>query len=254
MAASSAGSIWKPWCRKPSVSKMPLPNVISAATAVIPAKTGIQNAPRSLGSSLGGNDGQRGFTLVEMVVSLTILSLVTLATVSALRTLADTQARLETTVERMDEMRLVSRFIRERIGQTMPLNTPLTFGPYFKGDAGQVVWIGPIAGAGEVSGVQFMRLFRDGGELKIQFEPYHRSKNEPQWGSARAYPLLGDVSELQVSYRESPEEPWVDSWGEDTEALPWLVKVRLRVRGRYWPDLVIPIAQHQADQQQGLTF
>jgi len=178
-------------------------------------------------------------------VSLTILSLVTLAILSALRVLGDTQGRLESTVERLDEMRLVSRFLRERIGQALPLNTSLTFGPYFTGDAGQLVWVGPIAGAGDVSGAQFMRLFREGGELKIQFEPYRASVSEPQWAGTEAHTLVENIDEFQVSYRMSPQDPWVETWDRAAEALPWLVKLRLRVRQRYWPDLVIAIDQNR---------
>jgi len=162
---------------------------------------------------------------------------------SALRVLGDTQGRLESTVDRLDEMRLVSRFLRERIGQALPQPTSLTFGPYFKGDAGQVVWIGPIAGAGEVSGVQFMRLFREGGELKMQFEPYRSSTNEPNWTGRKAHTLIDNIDEFQVSYRKNPQEPWVDTWDQELEALPWLVRLRLRVRQRYWPDLVIAVDQ-----------
>ncbi|HBX73195.1 MAG TPA: general secretion pathway protein GspJ, partial [Halieaceae bacterium] len=37
---------------------------------------------------------QRGFTLVEVVISLTLMSLLVVATLSAVRTLGDTQQRV----------------------------------------------------------------------------------------------------------------------------------------------------------------
>ena len=48
---------------------------------------------------------QRGFTLVEVMVALTILSLVMLATVTGLRTLANTQVAIERMTSRVDEVR-----------------------------------------------------------------------------------------------------------------------------------------------------
>ena len=54
-----------------------------------------------------------GFTLVEVMVALTILSLVMLATVSGFRTLAQTQTTLDRTINRVDEIRTVSHFLRQ---------------------------------------------------------------------------------------------------------------------------------------------
>ena len=49
--------------------------------------------------------GGRGFTLVEVMVALTILSLVMMATVTGLRTLANTQTAIERATHRVDEIR-----------------------------------------------------------------------------------------------------------------------------------------------------
>ena len=57
--------------------------------------------------------GSRGFTLVEVMVALTILSLVMMATVTGLRTLANTQGAIERTTNRVDEIRSVSSFLRD---------------------------------------------------------------------------------------------------------------------------------------------
>ena len=60
----------------------------------------------------------RGFTLVEVVVALTILSLIMLATVTGLRTLANTQGTLERVTARIDEVRTVSGFLRDLMEAT----------------------------------------------------------------------------------------------------------------------------------------
>ena len=54
-----------------------------------------------------------GFTLVEVMVALTILSLVMMATVTGLRTLANTQSAIERMTSRVDEVRSVSIFLRD---------------------------------------------------------------------------------------------------------------------------------------------
>ena len=57
----------------------------------------------------------RGFTLIEVVVSLAILSLVLLGTVTGLRTLGNTQESLERVTDRAEEVRTV-RFFEEPDG------------------------------------------------------------------------------------------------------------------------------------------
>ena len=56
--------------------------------------------------------GQGGFTLVEVIVSLGILSLIMLATISALRTFGQTQVSLDKMIDRVDEVRTVSGMVR----------------------------------------------------------------------------------------------------------------------------------------------
>ena len=55
----------------------------------------------------------RGFTLVEVIVALAILSLVMLATVSGFRTLGNTATTISRMTDRSDELRSVSSFLRD---------------------------------------------------------------------------------------------------------------------------------------------
>lgn len=57
----------------------------------------------------------RGFTLVEVMVALSILSLLLLATISALRTFGNTQVSVEKLTNRVDEVRTVSGFLRDTL-------------------------------------------------------------------------------------------------------------------------------------------
>ena len=58
----------------------------------------------------------RGFTLVEVVVALAVLSLIMLATVTGLRTLGNTQVAVDRQVDRVSELRAVSSFLRDSFG------------------------------------------------------------------------------------------------------------------------------------------
>ncbi len=192
-----------------------------------------------------------GFTLVEVIVALTILSLVVLATLTAVHTLGNTQARLKATIDRLDEMRLVSQFLRNSLRQAVPITSPLTGTPYFHGTAGTVHWAAPLQGVEGVAGLQYMRLYRTGDTLNIQFAPYQPDLDEPDWNASRGYPLLDGVEDFELSYRAGQAEGWQSGWGaasggEESLTLPQAITIRVRTRGRYWPDLVVAPDQHQA--------
>ena len=60
---------------------------------------------------------QRGFTLVEVLVVMTLLSLVVLALGSALRTTAQTEERVDQRLARNDEIRVVTGFLQSVLGR-----------------------------------------------------------------------------------------------------------------------------------------
>ena len=59
----------------------------------------------------------RGFTLVEILVVMTLLSLVMLGMASAMRTMADTETRVDTRLARTDKVRTIERFLSQVLGR-----------------------------------------------------------------------------------------------------------------------------------------
>ena len=182
---------------------------------------------------------QRGFTLVEVVISLTLMSLLVVATLSAVRTLGDTQQRVEAATLRLEEMRLVSQFLRNSLRQAVPVLTMARPGGDFLAGGAELVWIAPLSGVEGVAGLQYKRLFLQGETLRIQFVPFNPTLERPEWGGVKSHVLLGQVSEFTVSMREAAPSDWRSGWREQDVGVPHSVKLQLRVRERYWPDLVV---------------
>ena len=65
-----------------------------------------------------------GFTLVEVLVVMSLLSLVMLAMGSALRTTAQTEERVDQRLQRADEMRLAADFLRSILGRVSARKVP----------------------------------------------------------------------------------------------------------------------------------
>ena len=63
----------------------------------------------------------RGFTLLEVLIAMSLLTLVMVAVLASMRTLGNTRTTLDQVIERIDQVRSVSGFLRTSIGGALPL-------------------------------------------------------------------------------------------------------------------------------------
>jgi general secretion pathway protein J len=190
-----------------------------------------------------------GFTLIEVVVSLAILSLVMLATVSGLRTLAATQGSLEGLVERNDEIRSVSGFLRNALESAVigsdsgGLSLGGGYGEmtFFEIQGSALLWKSVLLMGESYGGSYILRLAREGADLVLRWTPEASLESELNWNRAPARTLAKGLDGFTVAYRRSPGGPWLDEW--DGRGAPGWVRLRIESAGRYWPDIVSEVAR-----------
>ncbi|HHX81602.1 MAG TPA: prepilin-type N-terminal cleavage/methylation domain-containing protein [Pseudomonadaceae bacterium] len=192
---------------------------------------------------------QRGFTLVEMMIALVVLSLISLGTLSAMRTMAMTQERLTATTDRVDELRQVSQFLRASLRQArVPPSSGFggTWGGSTAGPAlaqhHEVVWLAPFELAGGASGLNHLRVYPDGDNLRIQFQPHRQEFDQTSWSGLEAGEILvKNLEEFAVYYRLVNNGPWVEEIIEEdmVDGLPAAIRLVVKSGGRYWPEIVV---------------
>lgn len=189
----------------------------------------------------------RGFTLVEVIVSLAVLSMILLALVSSMRMLADTQTRLNERVEATQKVQFISSYLTNVLMHAMPLSSQAPEsegGVLFRGEQHELMLVGPISSAAQVSGLQITRFsVDDQARLTLQFSPFP-DEGVVSWENVESYPLLDDA-QVDFAYRDAQDEMWVDSWPDNELRLPELIRVQVRTGGREWPDLVIRLINFQ---------
>jgi general secretion pathway protein J len=191
----------------------------------------------------------RGFTLVEAIVALAILSLIMLATVSALRTFANTQTSLDKLTLRIDEMRTVSSFLRDALDSTVFAGgaEKLSLGgrggqefAYFAGTSSTISWKAPVLFGEGYGGTFLLQLSHEEDELLLRWQEPLPTNERPEWAGTESRVLVGSLNEFQVKYLPDFGREWVDGW-VSTDSSPALIKLSIQAGDRYWPDLIMQV-------------
>lgn len=212
----------------------------------------------------------RGFTLVEALVALAVLSLIVLGLSGAMRTLGEVQQRVALRQARGESMEATVRVLRTLLEQPVrELFTPTRDTPgwpmrrirYVVG-AQSVEWVGIMPARPAMGGVTEFRL-------AVEPDPYragvrnlvlrYRPRAEVQgghafvaWEHAAAEILLSDIRELTIWVRSlqrpvgwSVNQPWDDAWRRDWPAavrdVPQLLRLDIADALGAWPPVWIAV-------------
>lgn len=188
----------------------------------------------------------QGFTLVEVLVALTLFSLIMVALVGGLRTLGSSADAAEQRIHALDDMRAIQRYFRRAFDLQYPAlidregEAPIAF----RGESDELGWVGALPARHAPAGLFWQRIYleqprRDAaGRLVLCYAsfPDERAPSLPR--DCEQHVLQSDVQALELRYQSDPAAEWINRWDEP-RALPYAVRVRLRVDGRWWPDQIL---------------
>lgn len=190
----------------------------------------------------------RGFTLVELLVVMTLLSLIVVGMGSALRTASQTEERVDARLQRMDDLRIVSGFLRSVLGRVsaQKITTPMEAGasPYFfNGSASSMSWVGVMPARYGLGGRYHFRLELTGaGVLLLLYMPWDGTAAQPEWTTGKSTSLLSGVTGLTFRYENAVVEPpeWSPQWSA-VDRLPERVSIYVETSSGSWPEIVVPL-------------
>lgn len=196
---------------------------------------------------------QRGFSLFEVLVALSLTSLLLLSLYSTLAVVGRSNRAVAAAQRETQDRRLVSAALRSLLAQAVPLTERRDERTHvlFAGTPSSVRWVTHLPSHAGGGGLQFVEIRADAGRLgrrnslRLAFRaawPETRFDTPATDGGWAEESLLVDVDGVELEYfgAESPgsKPRWHDTWaGED---LPQLV--RLVITGDdAWPPLVAPL-------------
>lgn len=214
---------------------------------------------RSCGDKPYG-DMSHGFTLIEVVVALSLLSLLMLIAMTAFRGLGQTANRLDGLATQNDELRIVSAFLRHTVGAARAIaaesgdlsaigattgSASFAAATHFRGDPQALSWVSILPARDGVGGLSTLNLTLSEnageGRLILGFAPFDPTRPTADRNRYTERVLIDRVAELAILYRAAGETEWASHW-HDRSDLPGHVKITLMREHGHWPPLIIAIA------------
>jgi general secretion pathway protein J len=192
----------------------------------------------------------RGFTLLEVVIALTLLAVAIAMALGALRGASQATARAEARAQRDERLRAVQALIRRHVGGALPMAIEIDpesgEAQVWRGEADRIEFVSPMPGYLSRGGpyVQTLEIVNgaDGRQLRFQFRML--TPDGPLDPEREPVVLLDGLADAKFQFRTLDDrgEPgtWRDDW-EQASVLPPLVRLRVDFRdeSRSWPELVV---------------
>lgn len=185
-----------------------------------------------------GSEG--GFTLLEMIVSLSVLAAIVAFIVMAFRLTGRTLVRGEAEASDMARQRAVTEILERSIRSAEPLailaaqNPPA---PYFRGESGKLRFLSAAAPSFVSGGGSRLVSFHGDGSsrearglLLSEASPMRAEGVEDWGGTEKPRVLLSGATEVTFRYSSGPTEDgkweWLEEWdGREKKGLPAAVRV-----------------------------
>lgn len=195
---------------------------------------------------------QRGFTLLELLIGLVLISFLLALLFAGFRLASDSWDAADRRTIRTTDEEMARTMVRRLTSQLQPkrwkkaLNQPIAF----IGEAGGYQGIAPLPGQAGGGGLQVVAISaeRDADNKHVQLVLRHApiSYDQEYFASgieaAKPHKLLGELTTVEFSYFGSAKqgEPgqWFDTW-PNPDRLPQLMRIRLGTEDSGWSDLMV---------------
>lgn len=189
-----------------------------------------------------------GFTLVELLVSMTVLSLIMIGLYGSLKLGVDAWEKNTAQTTQTDEIRLTQSFLRDLLKTAYPLyiTTDLTEAHVaFDGTLDEIAFLSSALGASTLSGRMHYQLSRrqTGRGLQLEISARHELSHDKEEDYQEV--VMGGFQTLEFSYFGSSSKGlaprWHQNW-KNMQELPQLVRIQGTFKNKQllsWPDLTI---------------
>jgi len=196
---------------------------------------------------------QSGFTLIEVLIAMTLLSIMVVLLFASLRICAQSWEQGENKITEVNEVAVVYSFFQRHLVPAIPLwddftkKDERTFS--FQGKKQSLQFVSSFPASAGRSGMQLFSIEKqqedDAQVIKVTLTPFFPATEGEEWHREDVV-LLKHVRDFSLSYYGvaadgGGENSWQDEWLEK-ESQPLLVKISIDTdNGVFWPEMIIAL-------------
>jgi prepilin-type N-terminal cleavage/methylation domain-containing protein len=185
---------------------------------------------------LNAND-DRGFSLVEVIISIALLALISLFAVQAVKQLVSYRRAEMNYQHRM----LAERFLQNLRAELQSVRSPDNMADsILTGGVGEIEYALVSKGRPEAAGIYRVRYWMEDGNI------WHSQKLIDKSAEKKSYIILPDVSNVRFSYSDTSSAQPRQNWNEE-DSLPAAVDVAIKLNNSDIPlslTIIMPLALH----------
>ena len=190
----------------------------------------------------------RGFTLLEVMLAMTLLSIMVVLLFTTLAICAESWNKGENKIAQVNEKAVVYRFFKRHLPAIKPLwddfsNDERVFS--FQGQSDNFQFVSVFPASSGRKGLHIFEVALDKAEkttIKVLLKPFYPSAEQGQQWQEETVILLENVAEFELSYFDKKKTgSWQANW-QDKKYLPELIKINIvQSDESYWPEMIFAL-------------
>ena len=204
---------------------------------------------------------QSGFTLLEILIGMSIMSMMMLLLFASLRICVQNWNAGEKKIAQVSQAAIIQNFLQSKLHATVPLDGDFLEEPQFsfQGSENEIQFVAAMPASAGRLGLQLFKMNlqpagRDepGNVLQVEMQPFFpQGDSDEQWVD-KPVVILRKVQSLQFVYfgtdsdARNSDSSWQNDWTE-RDSLPGLISIDIElVNGEKWPQLVVALKVDKA--------
>ncbi|MGZ8193096.1 MAG: prepilin-type N-terminal cleavage/methylation domain-containing protein [Methylobacter sp.] len=195
----------------------------------------------------------QGFTLIEVLIAMTLLSIMVVLLFTSLKICADSWEKGENKITEVNEVAVVYNFFHRHLTTARPLlNDFTTEGEAFsfQGKNRSLQFVSAFPASAGRSGLQMFSVELQEEDkdqvIKVAVTPFFSKAEDAEERPADEIVLIRHVSDFELAYfgaddDDYSESHWQDEWLEK-KTQPRLIKIRIKLENEiFWPEMIIEL-------------